>query len=330
MLYNLVMIYLISGEEELFVRNKIKELIQNFKDSIFKYDAKDKNFNLNEILDSCYENSLFAEKKVILIKDPDFLLRKVDDNKLKKLYEYIQNPIYETELIFYTLNNSFNSKLKAYKEISKNAMIYKFDSYDYQNFIVYVKERISAHKLNIDNKSANYLISICKQDATLLENNLDILSLYNDKITDAVIDKLCTSSNENVALDIINAITNKDISKTIELERFLLKDDDSILGIISLLANQLRFLYYVYYLRLQGKSVKEITDITKYKSYYINKTIDTLNKISSKQILDLLSKLCNLEIKVKNDNNINEQSLFELFILNLLGKNTYESNKTLI
>ena len=59
----------------------------------------------------------------------------------------------------------------------------------------YVKERIKQENININNDALNLLNTICKRDATLLNQNLEILSLYPEKITTQVINKLCVASD---------------------------------------------------------------------------------------------------------------------------------------
>ena len=112
--------------------------------------------------------------------------------------------MYETTLVFYTFENKHNSKLKAYKLISKNAKIIECNNLDYKNFNTYVNQQININKLNIDNNAIYLLNTICKKNATLLNQNIDVLKNYPDKITIDVIEKLCTASDDNDSFEIDN------------------------------------------------------------------------------------------------------------------------------
>ena len=116
-------------------------------------------------------NSLFSSGSLILVEEPDFLIRKYDDNKLESLMKYVSNPIYETDLIFYTYNNNFNTRLKAYKTIHDNAQLINLNTLDYKNFNNYVKSRINEEKLNINSEALFALNNMCKRSATLFERN---------------------------------------------------------------------------------------------------------------------------------------------------------------
>lgn len=320
------MIYVIEGEEQIFIENKINEFLKQNDVDIIKFDGNSKEFNINALVDACLGNSLFAQRTIVLVKDAPFLIKKYEEKELERLIDYINNPVFETELIFYTFENKYNGKLKTYKAISKNAQMIEFNSYDYKNFNTYVNQLVNFNQLNINNDAIYLLNTICKRNATLLNQNIEILKNYPGKITPEVIQKLCTASDDNDAFEMINALTNKDISKAIYIERRMLNENDSVLSVIGLLASQLRFLYQLAYLLSIGKKRNEIIEITNCSEGRYNKSLETLRKLSLNQIIELLNNLSILDIKCKSDNSIPDSSKFELFILNLLKSNNYASN----
>lgn len=314
------MIYVIKGSESHFIEDKVKQLSKKEGAEVVKFDGSSPDFSIEEMLNACNGNSLFNEFTVVVVKDPYFLIKKVDDSELKPLFNYVAEPLYETDLIFYTIEDKFNARLKAYKQIVDNAQLISLDGLDYKNFNNYCYSRIKEEGLNIDKDTAYNLISICKRNASLFNSNLDVLKLYPDKIDNDAIAKLCTISENNAVFDLINAITDKDISKTISLQRKLIKENDSALGVIALLATSLRQTYYIGYLSSIGYSKYQIMDECKLSEYIINKSFETLRKINNNQILKLLAQLSDLDIACKSDNSISDASRFELFTLNLLKK----------
>jgi len=320
------MIYLIEGEEEYFIRQKIDSICKESNADIVKYDGNSKDFNIHDVFDSCYSNSLFAEKTVVLVKDPSFLIKKVDDSLLELIDSYVGNPEYETDLVLYTLENKFNNKLKVYKSISTNAQILNYNSYDYKNFPTYVRQQVNNEKLDIDNDAIRLLETIVRRSATLLDQNIIVLSNYPGHINADVVSKLCTASDELDSFEVINALTSKNVSLSISLIRKLLTNQDSILPVIALLSNQLRFLYEISFLNSIGKNTSQILDIVKCNEYRLKMAMNTLRNLNSKQIIYLLKKLSDLDIKTKNNFSIDEKQEFELFILELLKKDKHASN----
>ena len=312
------MIYIIEGNEPLFIEEKIAEIKRKAQGDVIKFDGNDKDFSIDSMLDSCLSNNLFAQNNLVLVKDAPFLTKKFDDKLLQPLLEYIGDPIYETDLVFYSLDNKLNGKLKAYKAISKNAQKFELNSLDYRNFDTYVNQQCNFNKLDI-NRDAIYLLNnICKRNATLLKLNIEILKNYPGKITTQVIDKLCTTNEDNDSFDLINALTNRDVSKAITIERKIMDDNDSIMSVIGLLAFQLRFLYQLSYLVSAGKKRNEIIQEMNCSDARYNMSLETVKKLSSRKIIQLLDKLSKLDIECKSDFSINDKSRFELFILDLL------------
>lgn len=320
------MIYIIQGEEEIFVRNKINEFLNKENSDIFKFDGNDNNFSVDEMLNACVSNSFFSNKTIVLVKDAPFLTKKTDDKVLEKLTNYINNPIFETDLIFYSFSNKLNGKLKAYKVISKNAQVFNLEKINYYNFNNYVNQQLIINGIKMSKDASLILTDICKRDATLLNSNIEVLKNYPDEINTDVIIKLCTFSESDDAFELINSLTNKDVSKSISIFRKMCDEKDSIMPIIGLLSSQLRFLYQISYLNDLGKTTKEIIEITKCNEWRLKNCINTLNKISTYKILELLNDLSKIDIKCKNDNSISDKSYFELYILNLLKKDTYAIN----
>ena len=118
----------------------------------------------------------------------------------------------------------------------------------------------------------------------------------------------------------MNALTSKDISKAIAVERKLLNENDSVLSVIGLLASQLRYLYQIAYYVSAGKKKSEIMELCNINEYRYSKAIQTINVLDKKQIIRLLAQLSDLDIKCKSDNSVSDNSRFELFILELLKK----------
>ena len=93
---------------------------------------------------------------------------------------------------------------------------------------------------------------------------------------------------------------------------------DSLFSLIGLLANQLRFLYQIAYYQSLGKKRNEILELANINEYRLNKANEALSNLSMEEILSLLKKLSDLDVKCKCDNSISDETRFELFILELL------------
>lgn len=311
------MIYIISGVEPYLINEELSKILSKYTDfsSVSKYDNPKKD-ELQEILDSCYEQGLFSNSSAVIVKDPSFLIKKEENELISKIVEYCRNPLYETDLVFYTLENKFNERLSIYKEISSNAQVIKFNQYKKNDFISYCKSVVKETKLKINKYGLDTLINACNNSISLFHENLNVLCLYPDEIDDKVVKALITYSDEEDVFNLINAIINKKHSLALTYARKITKNSDNLFGLIALLSSQLRFLYNVSYYRNNNKNNSEIMDLLNISSpYRLDKAFETLRNVSEKEILSLLDNLADLDYKLKTNNSLNEITEFELMIL---------------
>lgn len=314
------MIYVIKGDEPYLIRKKIAEILNSNKDSeVIRFNGLDASFSIHEVINACRSINLFVSKVVVLVKDAPFLYKKASDEEFSILKEYVTNPTFETDLIFYSLEGNISEKLKTTKELIKNAQLLKLDKLKKNDFFGYAKNMINQAKLNIDKDAIDYLINNSNFDLNLLSSNIKVLSLYPEKINKEALVKLISLPDEEEPFNLINALTNKDISKSIEYVNKILKYDDNILGLISMIASQLRFLYSVYYFDSIGYSTNDIMNTLKVRNdYRIIKARETLRNISKEDILSLLSKLSDLDYKCKTNSDIDDKTKLELLIVSLI------------
>ncbi|MBR4462435.1 MAG: DNA polymerase III subunit delta [Erysipelotrichaceae bacterium] len=319
------MIRIIYGQEECFIREKLNELKKDDVE-IIHFDGSDKSFTIQDMLEACDTGSLFGDKTLVLVKDPIFFRKKISDQETELLNRFINDPPLDSDLVLYTYLNNFDLRLKTYKMFTNNADVIVCNSLNQQSFNNYVRSRLTEEGLSLKNDAVIHLTELCKRNATLLNQNLAVLKLYPDPIDSDTIDRLCSQNDENDAFDLINALVDKNVSKAIYHARLMAQNNDSVLGILALLSNQLRFLYHVAYLRSINTPKQEILDITKAsenRMYHVYKTLDHL---SMEQIMKLLSDLLDLDIRCKSDSSLNDFSRLELLILNLADRGNYESN----
>ena len=320
------MIYVIKGSEELAIRKQIDKICEGEDLDVVRINGDDE-FLIDEIIDACNGKSLFASKSIVLVKDPYFLINKVDENKLEKFYKYLENPAYDSDLVLYSLEDKINTKLKAYKKVIENAELFNFEEYDRKQFNSFAYYELNVSKLDINKDAANLLIDICRNNSSLFMQNIEVLKNYPGKIDNDVVNRLCTASDDINSFDLINAITDNDLDKAINLERIMLdKSDNGFLGIIALLSGQLRFLYQFSYLLSKNYDKKAILDEMKMSDYRYSKSLETIKKLKMPQILEMLKSLSDLDIACKSDFSLKDSSKFELLIIQLLMKREYARN----
>ena len=314
------MIYVIKGNEPYLIRKKIHDLLAlNPLSQVTKFDGNDSDFNIDKVINTCQSINLFVEHNVVMVKDAPLLYKKSDEKEANILLEYAKNPTYESELIFYSLENNISEKLKVTKELIKNADFIKLDKLKKYDFSAYARNMVNQCKLNITKVAADYLINNANYDLSLLAKNLQVLSLYPEEINEKVIMGLISLPDEEDPFNLINAISTKNVAKSMEYINVLLKYDDNILGLISMISSQLRFLYAVSYYDSVGYTNNEIMDQLNIKNdFRLTKARESLRYISPTEIMKLLSDLSDLDFKCKTNSELDDKTKLELLIVKLL------------
>ena len=67
-------------------------------------------------------------------------------------------------------------------------------------------------------------------------------------------------------------------------------------------------------------SRKQILETTGVNEYRLSKANETLKVLKKEKIIELLKNLSDLDVTLKTDNSISEQTRFEVFLLEFLKK----------
>lgn len=316
--YNTSMIYIIKGEEKKLIKDKLKEFTNGERKSLVKIDGQGSNFTISKMIDTCKQIDLFSDFNIVLVKDAPFLIDKYEGKDIDILINYLNNPLYECDLIFYTLDNLYNEKLKLFKQVANNALVLRYERFKKGDFYNYCKKALNEANIKLDYEANNYLIENSFPDLDLFNRNLEILKLYPETLDIFALKALVTTKDEQDVFKLINAIMAKNVSQSLKLVKKYLKYDDNVLGLLALLANQLRLLYSIAYYQSIGKSKKEIEEILNINPYRLQKAYEVISNFDMKEIMSLLNKLADLEYTIKVDSSLDDKLRTELFILELL------------
>lgn len=328
--YNVSMIILITGEEDFLIRKKLDEIIQEDASRLVqRVDLEKKTGNLRHFFESCNSQSLLSEKRVIIVRNPYFLYGKLDEDDLKILEKYALSPSPDTDLIFYSQGNkTFDRRTKAYKTLKKNAKEFICEFLDEKKFSLEVRRIVKEKGIILSQKGIQLLSDRSQCSLGMLNQNLQKLMLFDDNIDDVVLEQLIAEVVQEDNFSMCDAFLRREPKRFYSLLHEYKKSNTSFLPLIAILANQLRYLYGVFYLSKKGSSFAEIADLIGGKSksiYRVQRAYELFHIISKKDILQLLSSLSDVEQMIKTDVSMDETLRFEMLTLKWMNKD--ESNK---
>ena len=312
------MVYLLYGTVDYLINKTIDKIINDNKIDEFnvnKYDLT--NSLLTDIINDASSMSLFSDKKIIIVNNAYIFTgtnKKYTEQNTEELENYLNNINDNTILIFTTNNEKLDERKKITKLVKKNGIVKDFNSIDNISLVKNLFEDYS-----ISNDNVKYLISRVGEDSSLLASEIEKIKIYknDDKtITHDDITNLTTKSLEVNNFKLIDAIINKNKAEAFNLYQDRIKLNEEPIAIIISLANQIRIMYQVKQLYLDGYTENNIANILKIHPYRVKLASQNAKKYDSDILLNYLKQLADLDINIKTGK-VDKTLGLELFIIAL-------------
>ena len=308
--------YLIESEDTLSLNNEISKIIKNndFTNAVIStYDIEET--LLENALEDLDTYNFLSEKKVIIIKNIESIKEEQYEKDIEHLFKYIDNPNPDNLLII--KSRKLDSRLKISKKLKSKCQISKIEV----NPKAFIKQQLKDYK--ISQETINLLEEYCLGDMTKIYNECEKLKNYkmDDKtinkedIIELVMKKL--GDSKDLVFSFTRSLAERDRKSSLKKYKELLTYNIEPLSFIGLLAGQIRIIYQVKILEKRNLRDKEIADILEEKSdYRIKKTREITRMYSEEELLTLMKKLSEIDLKIKTvDTNPNQE--IELFIINI-------------
>ena len=242
--------YLIVSDDKVVIDLKIKEIIKSIKDEDKEIIKMDLTINtLDDVLEELNTCNFLSNIKVIILYNSLFIEGdSTYDKELKKIDKYLSQ---ENDNIFIMIAEKKSSKKSISELLSKVNIIEEEISRE-----ALVKSNLDGFKM--ESNTIKYFIELCHNNNEKIINELNKLKAYkyddpNKFISRDDVDKVVFVEYDDNVFDLVNAITDKNKVKALELYQRLIEKEESVV-IIATIASKIRLLYSVKVLRDKGVS----------------------------------------------------------------------------
>ena len=307
--------YLIECTDFLTIQIEINKII---KENKFE-DASQNYYDIQEVpLENALEDldtyGFLTSKKVVVITNFD-CLDLSNEKDLERLVKYVKNPNPDNILVIAT--KKFVIKENKYlKDLKKNLEIISISV----DPISYIKNELKGYK--VDKEVISLINEYCLEDITKIHNESNKLKIFKieDKIIskedvkELIIKKLGDATE--LTFSFTRALAEKDKKEALRLYQEILNYNVEPLSLIGLLASQFRIMYQVKVLDRKRMSNMEIAKMLNTKEFRIMKTKELTRYYTEKEILSLIIKLSEIDLKIKTTNS-DPNLLLQLLIINI-------------
>lgn len=293
--------YLFYSDDKSILNKEIDNLKNKLninEDDIIYYDIID----VNDIIDEALTISMFSLNKFIIIDSTSYLSEKKEINNISLLEDYFNSYNSNSYLVFISNSLSVDSRKKLYKLISSKGEVKKLEVNDeYLN--KYIRSYLKDNGYDMNNLDITCFINRVGNNIDNITNELDKLMLYkldNKVITKDDISLLVEESIDNPIYDLVNFILKNDNNKALKLYYKFISDGMDAIGLIPIIASQIRLLFQVKRLYNSGKSNDEIAKILEFKSVYrVKYLLSDSYYYSEDDLIKYLSKLADIDKNTK-------------------------------
>ena len=302
-----------------------KKQIEKFKkklniEKIIKFDEKEILENDQIFYDEILSKSLFEEKKLITIN------RATD--KLLKILEKISNKkIEDVNIIINAGLLEKKSKLRSFFEKEKDLVSIAFYPDNFESLSKITSNFLINNKIKLSQANINLIISKCKGDREILENELNkilVYSLNNKDINIETISKLTNLIENHEISELANNYLAKNSSKTIQiLNENNYTNEDCIL-ILRAVLNKSKKILLLRYEYEKNKNIDLTISKAKPPIFWKEKNITKrqIEKWKSQNLKELIYRISEIELNIKKNFN----NSIDLVMDFLLTQSTTKTN----
>ena len=310
-------IYYLIGDDH-FLQNFF---IKKIKKSIPQNNSMEKLFFIGgfdpseSIIQSLYATDIFQSKKLIILRNPNGLKGK----SREELLNYVQKPIKENILIL--TQDEYSIKNKLINTLSSLLNPISTQTPFYSDFIIWARIFIKSYDLRlVDQNDLNLLIKLNSENLYFLHSAIEKLSVNVEngkKISKNEIIENSFNLNAVSLFNFFDAFGKKDLEKSIFFSFFLLNNNVTILRFVKMFADFFQKMLFIKIFRGTNKSASSF-NYTLLNRNIDNKIIEYAKTFSSKDIVQCLRYLQNIDIKIKTSSS-NDKSILTNFIFTSLS-----------
>ncbi len=277
----------------------------------------------SDITSAARAYSMFSERRVVVVRD------------YKPAFKKLTNAADEAALLELAASSNDSSilifvapvgpkELNAYgKKLQKACDSYEFARIDRAQLKGFISKKVREAGNLLGQREMDYLMDLSgyfnRDRAYYLKDIMADLDRINNacadgRITMALIEELMIGEDDRYVFNLVDAITNGDKKRAMELSSTILAESDDYMSLIGLLTKQFEIMYDALELSQEGASIPQMAKATGINEFRFKKAYQSARHFSKDRLKDLLIKLYNIDRDIKNGN-MEGGLAFQLFIL---------------
>lgn len=311
-------LYLIYGEEDylkLQYKNKLIAALVNEGDNMNFSKYEDNGINTAQIIDQAETMPFFAEHRVILIENSGFGKKMPEDlgNYLSTIPEFT---------VFIFVEPTADKRGKLYKAAKAAGRDIEINMPNEAVLAKWVGAQLNAAGKQMKKDAWSQFLNMTHESMDNMSRELEKLITYvgdRNQITIDDVNAICIAKVETKIFDMLNAISAKDMVKTMDLYQDMLSAKEPPMRILTMIVRQFRQMKVVKELSGFGNNASTIAGKVGMPDFAVRRTMQLAGNFSDKEITNLLNDAADFEEQFKTGK-LDEKLAVELIIMKYAGK----------
>ena len=311
-------LYLLYGEEEylkLQYKNKLLKALVNEGDNMNFSKFDNDNIDTPQIIELAETMPFFAEHRVILIENSGFGKKMPAD-----FADYLSHISEAT--IFIIVETTADKRGKLYKSAKACDRAIEINMPNESVLKKWVGAKANAAGKQMKENAWSQFLIMTHDSMDNMSRELDKLISYvgdRNQITLEDVNAVCVARVETKIFDMLNAISAKDMQKTMDLYQDMLSAKEPPMRILSMIIRQFRQMKVIKELASFGDNASSIASKMGMPDFAVRRVMQLGNNFSDKEIKALLNDAADFEEKFKTGR-LDEKLAVELIIMKYAGK----------
>jgi DNA polymerase III subunit delta len=264
-------VYLFYGEEDYLQESALralKDFLLNEGTAAFNLDEMAESVSSAQVVESANTWPVFAEKRLVIVKNPAFLAARKGDGEDEApsqqdqaLLKYLDDPSASTCLVI-VVKGTVDKRRKLVKALEKKGVALEFAPLKGEELSFWIKNEAKRLGKGIEPKALEYVIFSTNHKLNSLKNELEKLALYSQKeetITLEAVERLLTKTSEANIFALVDSIGFQKAENALQELRNLLEKGEPPARILFMIARHIRLILSAKEMAQKGYSEKQIT-----------------------------------------------------------------------
>jgi DNA polymerase-3 subunit delta len=254
------------------------------------------NIDPSTFVDKISSSGLFSNQRILFIKR--LYRNKEKDVLIKYLLEAFDKNTSEDILIFWE-DQKIRSTTKYLKAFKENKTLYESNKMNKRTFATWLKTELKENELELDAQCQKILSESANYDAERASNEIDKLTLTDEKITKEFLLQNISNTLELDIWKLIDYLNANNKAGSLEVIENLTKQNNDPNYILAMLARNLRLITQTKYLVENGHDSRSIASALKLPPFTVPSLLSASKNQTDEKIKKLYQKFTNLDYQIK-------------------------------